>query len=290
MLNIEDIEKRLRDNPEPPFVKEVRENIRKSFSRLEFIEEGHKYFVHNDDGTQTELPSVSHVCHQFQNETDWDWVANNKAKKMGIDVKDLKRQWKEANIRSTSNGTKTHLFGESYMYFFRGKPDLMPQSVKETQYEEGFLIPYGTKEEAIAKFYEDAFSVKNFYPVMAEAKIYTGINETLKLRQNYSGTFDMLFAYQLRNRWKLAIFDWKTNKELENSYNRDFGNGLKQPFGHLIDEPLSLYTLQLSSYQLGLMQLGYEIADRKIVWLKDDTSYEKIQTKDVTKQLIKALS
>jgi hypothetical protein len=290
MLHITDIEKRLKDNPEPDFVKEVRHNIIQSFSRLQFVEQGHKYYVHNDDGTQTELPSVSYVCHQFEEEADWDAIAANKAKKEGVPVEELKRKWRETNLKSTSNGTRTHLFGESYMYFFRGKTDLIPSAIKETQYEDGFLIPYGKKEEAIASFYEDAYSVKNFYPVMAEAQIYTGVNGSLNLKQNYSGTFDMLFAYQMRGKWKLAIFDWKTNKDLENSYNRQFGRSLLDPFGYLVEEPRSLYTLQLSAYQLGIQQLGYEVVDRKIVWLKDDATYEKIQTEDLTKDLIKALS
>ena len=58
MLNVDDIKERLKRNPEPIEISEIRENIVKSFSKLEFIEDGHKYYVNNEDGSKTELPSV----------------------------------------------------------------------------------------------------------------------------------------------------------------------------------------------------------------------------------------
>lgn len=290
MLNIDDIHKKLKTNPEPSFVKDVRHDIIDRFKNLEFIEEGHKYYYHQNDGEMVELPSVSHVCHQFQFEPDWVEIAKIKAKKLNIDVKTLQRQWRETNIKSTTNGSKTHLFAEAYMYFYRGKPELMPEVIKQTQYQDGFLIPYGKKEEAVAKFYEDIYKIDNLYPVMAEAKICTTISDKLKLKHNYAGTFDMLFAYKLKNGWKLGIFDWKTNVSLYNDYNQKFQKTLLSPFSYLIDEPKSIYTLQLSAYQIGLSQLEYEIADRKIIWLQDNGEYEKIQVTDVTQDLSNALS
>ena len=289
MLHIDDIRDRLKRNPEPTFVRDVRHNIIDSFSKLEFVEKGHKYYVHNDDGSMTELPSVSHVCHRFQPEVDWDLIAENKARKLGIEKKVLQRKWKENNVRSTSNGTKTHLFAEAYMYFFRGKPELMPKEIYDTQYQDGFLIPYGKKEEAVEKFYEDIFEIDTLYPIMSEAQIYTGINDYLKFSTNYSGTFDMLFAYKLKSGWKLGIFDWKTNASLESDYNQKYQKTLLEPFNYLIDESKSIYTIQLSAYQLGIEQLGYDIVDRKIIWLKDDGTYEKISVEDITNDLKKAL-
>ena len=289
MLNITDIQEKLKVEPEPQFVTDVRNNIIQAFSRLEFVEEGHKYFVHQDNGELITLPSVSHVCHQFQPEVDWDEIATRKAQKEGILKADLQRQWKENNIRSTSNGTITHEFGEAYMYFLQGKPELMPEAVRKRQYEDGFLIPYGKKEEAVARFYEDIFNTPNFYPVMPEAKIYTGIEGGLNLAQNYSGTFDMLFACQIKGQWKLALLDFKTNATLENTFNQAKGNTLLFPFTYMIDEAKSLYTIQLSLYQLGLEQLGYQIADRKLIWLKEDGLYEKISVADVTQDLMDVL-
>ena len=81
MLNIKDVRKRLKDNPEPKEVKEIRDKILSSFDKLEFIEEGHKYFLHNDDGTTTELKSVSETIHQFVPFVDWEEKAQNCALK-----------------------------------------------------------------------------------------------------------------------------------------------------------------------------------------------------------------
>lgn len=285
MLHIDDIKARLAVNPEPQFVTDVRGRITEAFSRLEFVEEGHKYFVHLDDGTKITLPSVSHVCHQFSPYVDWDEIAQRKAQKEGITKEELQRQWKENNIRSTNNGTITHEFGEAYMYFFQGKPELMPERVK-LQYEDGFLIPYGNKEKAICSFFEDLYKIDNIYPVMAESQIYTGIEGGgLDLTQNYSGTFDMLFACQVKDKWKLLIYDYKTNASLENAFNQAKSNTLLEPFTYMIDEAKSNYTIQLSLYQMGIEQLGYEVADRKIIWLKEDGLYEKISVPDVTKDL-----
>lgn len=285
MLHVDDIKERLQRNPEPTEIADIRNNITNSFSKLQFIEEGHKYYVNNDDGTKTELPSVSHICHMFNQPVDWDIICSRKAEKMGIDVSVLKRQWKENNIRSTNNGTKTHAFGENLMYFCQGKFNEIQDCVKN-QFEDGFFIPYGKKEEAVMKFYEDIMKVDNVYPVMAEAQIYTGLKDEFNFQQNYSGTFDMLFAYKMKDGYKLAIYDFKTNASLTNSYNMQNNITLLEPFEDMIDQSLSNYTIQLSAYQIGLMQLGYEIIDRKIIWLKDDGTYEKIAVKDVTNELI----
>ena len=284
MIHISDVEKRLKENPEPQEVKDIRENIINSFSRLKFIEDGHKYYVHNDDGTKTELRSVSYFCHQFSPYVNWDEICENKAIKLGIPYETLKRQWKENNLRSTNNGTKTHFYGENMMLFIQGRFDEIDESIKN-QIEDGFFIPYGKKEEAISKFYEDILKIDNFYPVMAEAKLYTGINDTLSLKENFSGTFDMLFAFKHNDKFKLSILDFKTNTALENDFNRNKGNMLLPPFEDLVDESKSNYTLQLSMYQIGVEQLGYEVVDRKLIWLKDDGTYEKVSVPNVTDRL-----
>ena len=76
-----------------------------------------------------------------------------------------------------------------------------------------------------------------------------------------------------------------TNKDLKNDFNRMNSNRLLEPFQDFIDEPLSIYSIQLSLYQLGLEQLGLPIIDRNLIWLKDDGTYEKIKTPDLTDRL-----
>jgi len=295
MLNIKDIEKRLKKYPEPDEVKEIRENIYKTFSNLEFIEEGHKYYLHKPDGSQKEMTSVTTICHdRFEPHVDWEEILERKALNLGISSEQLRREWKEKNITSTSNGTLTHLFAEGYMHFFMGNVDLIPEPIKKMQYEDGFLIPYGNKQKAVAKYYEDLYHTEGLYPVMPEAQIYID-SENNKYGINYdiSGTFDALFAFKdAKNEWKLSIRDWKTNSSLENDFNIRNGNTLLPPFDTLefIDQPQSVYTLQLSLYQLGIEQLGYKVTDRKLLWLTEDCEYHKINVRDVTKELIIGLT
>lgn len=80
-----------------------------------------------------------------------------------------------------------------------------------------------------------------------------------------------------------------TNKDLKNDFNRSKSNRLLEPFQDFIDEPLSIYSIQLSLYQLGLEQLGLPIIDRNLIWLKDDGTYEKIKTPDLTGRLVNVL-
>ena len=290
MLNIEDIRKRLKEHPIPEEVKEIRRKITETFSDLEFIEEGHKYYLHKTNGKTKEMTSVTTFCHQeFQPFVDWDTILINKAERLGISPDTLKREWKEKNITSTSNGTLTHLFAEAYMYFFLGEPENMPEVIRKMQYEDGFLIPYGNKQKAVAKYYEDMFQTEGLYPVMPEAQIYIESgNNPYGMNVNISGTFDALFAFQDKktDEWKLSIRDWKTNKSLNNDYNQSNAITLLPPFNDLIDEPTSLYTLQLSTYQLGLQPLGYKITDRKLLWLTEEADYYKIDVPDVTDRII----
>lgn len=293
MLNIDDIQKRLKDFPEPTEVEMIRKEITDRYKDMEFVEKGHKYLLHNADGTVTEMTSVTNMCHKYEKEVDWDSIAKRKAIKDGVDVNALKRQWKEKNIISTSNGSLTHLFAEAYMWFFMGKPENMPHSIMKYQYEDGFLIPYGKKQEAVAKFYDDLYKVRNFYPVMPETCIYIKKDDNkYGIKYNIGGTFDALFAYKDKDgNYSLSIFDWKTNAALENDYNKRMHVTLLPPFDkEFVDQPKSIYTLQLSLYSLGLSQANYNVADRKLVHLKESGEYEKIRLQDVSALLANDLS
>lgn len=286
MLHISDIEKRLALCPEPSEVTEMRERIIDAFKDLEFFEGPHKYILHKSNGEDIELPSVSAVVKQFEPEVDWDEIRINKAKKEGINPEDLKRKWRENNLKSTSNGTIVHEFGEAAMYFFQGRFDEMPEYTKNRQFEDGYLIPYGQKQWAVTKFFEDILVNFNVWPVMPEAKVYSCYNDTLNLKNDYCGTFDMLFAARGKdNIIRPFLLDYKTNASLANSYNRSYGNMLLPPFNNVVDEPLGHYAIQLNLYSLCLEQLGYKMTHKIIVWLKEDGTYEKIPVSDLTDTL-----
>ena len=81
------------------------------------------------------------------------------------------------------------------------------------------------------------------------------------------------------------IVTHNTNKELVKDYSRQHGKMCLEPFTELPDEPLSMYTLQLSCYQIPLMDLGVKVIEREIIWLKDDKTYEVIKLPDMTQKL-----
>lgn len=284
MLNIEDIKERYRRNPEPKEVSEIRQLIINSFNKLEFVEEGHKYFLPKANGEKEELISVSKFVEQFVPEVDWDEVAWNYSVKHDMTVEAVKRMWHENNIRATNNGTSSHLYGENLMNMFLGEEKTFDPII-QPQFEDGFLIPYSPKQEAIQKYYQDLYDVDDVYPIMPETKVYTGMNDKYHFKQNYAGTFDILLAIRVKGEIKVVIHDYKTNGSLISDYNRSNGKMMLPPFDDMIDEALSHYIVQLSCYQLALSQLDLPIVDRQLVWIKDDSTYEKVRLPDITERI-----
>ena len=264
MISKDDISKKLLLNPEPKEVAEMREHILSSFSNLEFIEEGHEYYIHNEDGTIDTPISVSGLIKEFEPYVDWDVKAEGVALKEGVDVEVIKRKWKENTLRATNSGTQHHEFGESYMNFVRGldKSTFCNSCIK--QYEEGYLIPCAPKQEAILKYWEDIFKIDKLYPLLPEVKMYMPKDNKFGIKKLYCGTADITFAMKYKGEWCIIIHDYKTNASLSNDYNQKFNVTMLPPFDSMIDESKSHYVFQLSAYSLMLMNLGYKVIDRKM--------------------------
>lgn len=290
MIHIDEVRQHLETHPEPDEVKEIREKILSEFGDIEFVEESHQYFLPQDGVEKKELQSVSAFVEQFVPFVDWDEKAYQYAVKHDLTPEYVKRLWEENNLIATNNGTSTHLYGENLMYFCLDRLDMISPVLKP-QLEKGYLVPYSAKQMAIMQFYKDMLSSGEIYPVLAETRVYMVGNEKYPIvRDGYAGTFDMLFAFKGKNgKWKLIIGDFKTNKSLTKEFARNHDIFMMKPFGDMIDEALSHYVVQLSAYQLALSQLGYEIADRRIIWAKEDGTYEKIRVPDVSDVIVKFL-
>lgn len=271
---------------EPKEVTEIRNKILTEFKDLQFIEEGHKYIL---NGTQ--LPSVSEVTHKFQKQEDFNLIAERYAEKNGETAQYWLDKWKFKNLKATTTGTLTHEFGESLGWMLNGHSEFITESCK-TKYikDKNWLIPTRPKEESVLKFWEDVFIPNdNVYFVLAETKVYTGKNKDLtNLNQDYAGTFDLLWYYKHptdESKSGLIILDYKTNASLENSFSRNIGKFFLEPFDEMYDESLSAYKLQLSAYQLPLEDIGLKVIARRIIWLKEDSTYEVIPIDDYTNEL-----
>lgn len=212
MLNFKEILNYRKNNPEPREVTEIREKILSTFNKLQFVEETHQYFLPDDKGNLVEYDCVSNVTHQFVPYSNWDEIAENYAIKHDLTKMEVQERWHYNNIKATNSGTGTHLYGEMWMELFLGHPDNICDIIKP-QYQDGYLLPHSPKEEAVALFNEDLFRTPNMYPVLAETRVYTGVNKDVKpLKTDYAGTFDILYYFKhptYDSKSGLLILDYK---------------------------------------------------------------------------------
>ena len=269
---------------EPQFITEARRQILKEFEDLEFFEEGHRYLLHGQS-----LPSVSGVGHRFIREPfDEAKQAARYALKNGKTAEYWIREWKLNSFRATTLGTKTHEFGESLGYLRTGHPELIhPHILPQYNKEYDYLAPIHPKEEAVIKFFAEM--PETMHLVLNETKVYSGKNPdaSKNLKEQICGTFDML--YYDEDKGGFVILDYKTNGTLYSDYNQRFGKTLLPPFDGMIEESLSLYTIQLSLYALMLEDIGLKVVDRRIVWLTSEGNYKVISVPDVSEKLRKVI-
>ena len=269
-------------NGEPDTVVKARKLILESFGDLEFYEDGHKYLLHGK-----QLNSVSGIGHRFIanpfNEAD---QAIKYAQKHGETADYWIRKWRCNSFKATTLGTKTHEFGESLGYLKAGHPELIRDSIR-AQYNEtyNYLAPIHPKEEAVELFMKELPS--SYHLVLNEAKVYSGKNpdSSKNLKEQICGTFDMLYWYDGNGdetKAGFVILDYKTNGNLYSEYNRKYRRMLLSPFDNLVEEDYGLYIIQLNLYALMLEDIGLPVIARKIVWLKEDGTYEIIDTPSIS--------
>ncbi len=274
---------------EPQIVADSRKKILDEFADLEFYEDGHIYILNGN-----RLNSVSGIGHRFISRPfDENRQAENYARKNGRDAAYWLLQWHRNSFRATTLGTKTHEFGESLGYLRSGHPEKITERIRPQYSQEyGFLAPIHPKEEAVVNFFNNM--PDSYHLVLNETKVYSGKNPdpALNLKEQICGTFDMLYYYDGEGDESKAgfiILDYKTNGNLYNDFNRKKDIKLLPPFNDIFEESLGEYTIQLSLYALMLQDIGINVIDRRLVWLKDDASYEIIPLQDVSDRLRKVL-
>ena len=264
----------------------ARRDILEAFDDLEFYEEGHRYVLHGKEITQ----SVSGIGHRFiRYPFDEERQAERYAQRNGKTAAYWIRQWRCNSFRATTLGTKTHEYGESLGYLRAGLPEkILPNIRIQFNEQYNYLAPIHPKEEAVLKFMRDL--PQSMHLVLNETKVYSGKNpdESRNLKELICGTFDMLYWYDGdgdSSKAGYVILDYKTNNKLESEYNRTHYKTLLPPFDDMIEEDLSLYTIQLSLYALMLEDVGYKVIDRRIVWLTNEGEYKVISVPDVSEKL-----
>ena len=266
---------------------QMRDLIKRSYQGLVFVNEGHRYYY---NGKQ--LESVSNITHLFKPKFDaaaksqemYEKYYNDPTSKYyQMTQQQILEQWTVIKDTACYNGTNVHEFGESCFYFMTYQDDKILHNFKDRLNDDEFNS-INEKEDAVVKFWNDL--PQCFVPIASE-------NQVCREDLGYSGTFDLLFYYdaELDNKTQdksgFVIFDYKTNKDLYKNFR---GERMLYPFNELLNCSFNVYQLQLSLYQLALEPIGFKVIGRRIIWLKDDSSYEKINTNLYTYNLYHALT
>jgi hypothetical protein len=264
---------------EPKEVTEIRKKILSSFDGLEFVDEEHKYFLNGE-----ELSSVSSIVSQFEEEFDTQAKAEAYALKNGETPEYWIDKWKFINLKATVSGTQVHSYGESLSWLYLGHPENITEDNKYKYIaDKNWLIPTRPKENAALSFFENF--PENTYIVLPETRIYN-IGDRFK----YAGTFDLLVYYDHptdKSKSGLVVMDWKTNREIYKEFSREHGKMMVWPFSDLFDEPYGGYVLQINFYSLALEKIGLKVIGKRIIWLKDDETYEIIPAPDISQNIRK---
>jgi hypothetical protein len=103
-------------------------------------------------------------------------------------------------------------------------------------------------------------------------------------KYGYAGTADIILFDGKKG---FVIVDYKTGKDLYKNY---MGQMMLPPFQYMLDNPFNHYQLQLSLYQIPLEECGYFVSERWVIWLKSDSTYQKLPTHDFTSMLRQSLA
>jgi ATP-dependent exoDNAse (exonuclease V) beta subunit len=206
--------------------------------------------------------SATTFIKKFKKEFNTQLMAEQYAKKRGLDVNEVIADWDLKRDVSTVKGTLIHNMAENWWNnkFFPYDPSLAIQNFGYDIIKEKF----DKCEVLFRKFYDDAKT--NLVPVKMELVVG---DDDYKI----AGMVDCLFWNKKSD--KLEIWDYKTNKEIKSSNN--FGNKMLHPISHLDECEMNTYSLQLSLYRHIIMKnTSLEIGNCYLVWLNENIENYKV--------------
>jgi hypothetical protein len=242
-------------------IKQHNKKLKEPFKKVNFTEEGHKYWI---TGDPTPIKSVSSLLKHLYEEFDTDNIAPKWAAERGLEVDDVKLAWEGEGTISTTHGSKVHLIGEDYVRW---------KFLQECERP----IPIDKQSLGAIQFINDLPDY--LIPVATELQMYSPTHW-------YTGTCDGIL-YNTKT-GKYIIYDYKTNKALTDAYKKGPLFHINPDYG-LIQDNMGKYSAQFSFYQILLEEAGFEVGGRVLVWLNEDKKakklYKTIQTKNITSDL-----
>lgn len=255
--------------------------LEKSFENVKFFKKNHQYEI---DGVPASM-SVSQLISRYDKPFEREKMADRVAKRDSVLIEDVLKQWDWNKEYSCYKGSEFHsivenFFNRKFLQIDR-KSFLLFLKEHNIEDQEKYTMSYYDEMTVFIK------NFKNFYDwwkedhILIKSEFVVGDSET-----KICGTIDNL-SYNTKTK-KLAIFDYKTNKEIKREGFR--GETLLPPLNHIQKCEYEKYNLQLQFYKFILERnTDFEVGDCYIVWVASQNDYELIPTYDVTKECLSIL-
>jgi ATP-dependent exoDNAse (exonuclease V) beta subunit len=237
------------------------------FNHIKYYDGPHKYFIGD-----RELTSATKFIGRFKPEFQTQIIAEQYAKKRGLNVNDVIAQWDLKRDVSTVKGSALHNYAENW---WNNKEFPYDPTIAIKEFGHDIIREsYEKCEKIFRNFYED--SRINLIPVKME--LVVGDED-----YGIGGMVDCLF-YNKKSK-KLEIWDYKTNKEI--STKNDYGKTFNEPISHLDVCEINTYSLQLSLYKHIIQKnTNLEIGECYLIWINEKNSnYKVFKCKDMEAEI-----
>lgn len=227
------------------------------FDDIIFHEDEHKYMYNG-----YECISVTTLLKKYKHHFDEVMIGSMYAKKHGLELLEVLKDWDNIRERSGSIGTEVHKYAE--MRFLQ--KSYIP---KWGDYDPPMeLITY------VDNFYHDTKG--KLIPVKLEFVI--GVFD-----KRLCGMIDKLF-WNVKAQ-ELQIWDYKTSKKIETS--SPFKNKMRNGLEHLDDCEFNTYSLQLGIYKKIIeTECQIKLGNSYICWLNaQNDNYKVIKTADMKQEV-----
>lgn len=227
------------------------------FTDIVFHEDEHKYTYNG-----YECRSVTTLLKDYKHIFDDVLIAGKYAKKHGMELMEVLKNWEEIRERSGTIGTEVHRYAEMKFLQKAYIPHWGNYEVPEQ------LLTY------VDNFYHD--TKNKLIPIKLEFVIGS-------FEKRLCGMIDKLF-WNVKAK-ELQIWDYKTSKKIETS--SAFKNKMQKGLKHLDDCEYNTYSLQLGIYKKIIeTECQIKLGNSYICWLNaENDNYKVIKTADMEQEV-----